>query len=735
METITGYVEHIIYSSDRDYKVVSFSTAEEDIIVVGTLPGVDEGVTLIVRGEYVEHATYGRQFKVASYEVTKPTDIAGIEHYLSSGSIKGVGKALAKRIVSRFGENSIRIIEEEPEKLAEIKGISLKKAMNIADQIIEEKELRDVMIYLDRFGIGSANAPKIYDKYGTKVYKIIQENPYRLADDVEGIGFKTADNIALRMNIAVDSDYRISAAIMYALSKGIGEGHTFVMADNLRQVVCRLINVNIDSINVYLMNLAAEKRIVIKEERVYLTAYYYMEMQCASMLLGIDDTFTIEEDRLNEAVSRIEDKQKIKLDALQRDAVKTAVTHGVCVLTGGPGTGKTTTIKTILEFFELENMNICLAAPTGRAAKRMTEATYRGAKTIHRLLEVKGAVDTDTMTPVFEKNKDNRLDCDVVIIDEMSMVDITLFYHLLSAIAVGTRLIMVGDINQLPSVGAGNVLKDIISTGRFASVTLDRVFRQSNESDIIVNAYKINKGQAVDINKKSNDFFFVKRQDASSVISLILSFIKDKLPNYVNTNPYNVQILTPSKKTNLGTIELNRILQEKLNPAELGKEEYLFGEKIFRVGDKVMQTKNNYQLEWKIYSKYDIVVESGSGVFNGDMGVVTMVDKLTGILRVLFDDEKCVDYPFAGLGELEHAYAITVHKSQGSEYPAVVIPLLKTPEQLMTRNILYTAITRARQCVVIIGSEEVFRQMISNTMIAKRNSSLDLCIEELERKN
>ena len=735
METITGYVEHIIYSSEQDgYKVMSFSTSEEDIIVVGTLPGVDEGVMLIVQGEYIEHATYGRQFKVASYEVTKPTDMIGIEHYLASGSIKGVGKALAKRIVSKFKEDSIRIIEEEPQRLAEVKGISVKKAMNIADQIIEEKELRDVMIYLDRYGIGSAQALKIYNRYGTKVYRIIQENPYRLADDIEGIGFKTADSIALKMNIAVDSDYRIMSAVMYALSKGLSEGHTFIMADNLRRVVCRLININIESINTYLVNLVVDKKIVVKQERVYLSSYYYMEMQCAAMLLGIDDTFTVEEDRFNEAISRIEDRQKIKLDSLQRDAVKTAVTHGVCVLTGGPGTGKTTTIKTILEFFELENMNINLAAPTGRAAKRMTEATYRGARTIHRMLEVKGSLDADSTSPVFERNKDNPLDCDVVIIDEMSMVDIALFYHLLSAVAVGTRLIMVGDINQLPSVGPGNVLKDIIATGVFAAVTLDKVFRQSDESDIIVNAYKVNNGQEVDLNKKSNDFFFAERRDASSVTNLILSFIKDKLPDYVNTSPYNIQILTPSKKGYLGSSELNITLQEKLNPPSDDKEEYSFGEKIFRVGDKVMQIKNNYRLEWRVYSKYDIVVENGEGVFNGDMGVVTMVDKMTGIVRVLFDDERSVDYPFAALGELEHAYAVTVHKSQGSEYPAVVIPLLKTPEQLMTRNILYTAITRAKQCVVIIGSREVFRQMVSNTMIAKRNSSLDMCIAELSER-
>ena len=735
METITGYVDQIIYRSPKDdYKVMSFSCTEEDIIVVGIFPKVEEGMTLAVHGEYVEHATYGRQFKATSYEVSMPTDIAGIEHYLSSGTIRGIGPKTAKKIVAKFKEDTFRIMEEEPHKLAEIKGISLKKAMAIADQAIEEKEIRDVMVFLDGYGIGTNLALDIYNRYGTEVYHIIRENPYRLAEDIDGIGFKRADNIALKMNMAVDSDYRIRSAILYGLSKGAGDGHTFIMRDNLRRVVSQLLGLEIEPIDTHLMNLTIDKLITIKEERVYLNVYYYEEMQCAKMLLGLDDTFTISDKRMDESIARIEDRQKLKLDLLQKDAVKSAVTRGVCVLTGGPGTGKTTTIKTIIEFFESEDMSIILAAPTGRAAKRMTEATYREAKTIHRMLEVKGMTDGEGSTHRFERNKDNPLEYDVVIIDEMSMVDIHLFYHLLSAIEQGTRLIMVGDTNQLPSVGAGNVLKDIIASDAFEVVTLDKVFRQSGESDIVINAHNINNGLAVDLTKKSDDFFFVERDNANSVLNLILSFISDKLPAYVNTKPNNIQILSPSKMGKLGVNELNKTLQDKLNPPDDTKNEYTFGDKIFRVGDKVMQTKNNYQIAWRVYSDNGVTINSGEGIFNGDMGEIVLIDRITGILRVMYDDEKCVDYPFAGLGELELAYAITVHKSQGSEYPAVVIPLLGMPETLMTRNILYTAITRAKQCVVIVGSSEQFMRMQSNEKIAARNSSLDICIRDLSQR-
>ena len=731
--TLQGYVESIIFSpDDSEYKVMSFSTLEEDITIVGTFPGVSVGMSLDVTGEYKEHPTYGMQFRVDSFRVIMPTDIAGIEHYLASGTIKGIGKATAKKIVSRFGEDTLRIMEEDPIKLSEIKGISVKKAIGIADQVVEEKELRDVMIFLDQYGIGSVLAYKLYASYGTAIYRIIRENPYKLAEDVDGIGFKTADNIALKMNMSVDSDYRIKSAIVYVLNEGALEGHTFLKYDELLAKVCRLLEITIDSLDNYLMNLTIEKQIVVKDENVYLSAYYYMELGVARMILGLDDTFTIGEERLNEAINIIEKRQGIKLDALQRDAVKTAVTNGVCVLTGGPGTGKTTTIRTIIEFFELEGMEIFLAAPTGRAAKRMTEATGRDAKTIHRLLEVKGSMESGSVKPSFERGKDNPLDCDVVIIDEMSMVDISLCYHLLTAITVGTRVIMVGDVNQLPSVGAGNVLRDIIASEKFAVVTLDKVYRQSDESDIITNAHKINRGEEVNLMKKSNDFFYAGRQNAQAIIDLILSFIKDKLPNYLNVAPEDIQLLTPSKKGMLGSVELNKTLQEKLNPKSYDKAEYQFGaDKLFREGDKVMQIKNNYQLEWKIYSNNNIVIESGEGVFNGDMGVVTMIDRMTSTLRVRYDDERYVDYPFSGLGELEHAYAVTVHKSQGSEYPAVVIPLLRMAENLMTRNILYTAITRAKQCVVIVGSKEIFNNMIHNDKTEDRNSSLTHSILEL----
>ena len=711
---------------------MSFSTSEEDIIVVGTFPGIDEGENLVIQGEYIEHATYGRQFKAHSYKVSEPTDIASIERYLASGAIKGIGKVTAKRIIAKFKDDTLRIMEEEPDKLAKVKGISLKKAIAISDQIIEKKELRDVIIFLDGYGIKSNMALRIYGEYGNSVYSIIRENPYRLADDIDGIGFKTADKIALKMNIALDSDFRIRSAIIYGLTEGAARGHTFIRKENLSRVVEQLLEVEIDSLDAHLMNLVIDKRIVVKEDRVYLTYYYQMEMRCADMLLKLDNTFYIEDEKFEEAIARVEERQNIELDSLQKDAVKVAIKSGVCVLTGGPGTGKTTTIKTMIEFFELEGLDIFLAAPTGRAAKRMTEATGRGARTIHRMLEVKGASDSDNGAAFFDRNEDNPLECDVIIIDEMSMVDIGLYYNLLRAIEPGVRLIMVGDTNQLPSVGAGNVLKDIIASDAFPVVTLDKVFRQSNESDIVTNAYKINGGEHVVLDNKSKDFFFMERGNVSAVINTTVDLVKNKLPKYVDAPSEEIQVLTPSKKNGLlCSNELNKVLQERLNPPSSSKKVYEYGDRVFREGDKVMQIKNNYQIEWKEYSDYNVVVESGTGVFNGDMGVVTMVDVVTKTLRVMFDDNRSVDYQFSQLDELEHAYAVTVHKSQGSEYPAVVITLLRTPVPLMIRNILYTAVTRAKKCVVIVGDKDVFYRMVDNEEIDKRNSSLDTCIIEL----
>ncbi len=733
MDEIQGFIDHFIFQSDKDgYKIMSFSTPEEDIIVVGTFPGIDEGENLVIQGEYIEHATYGRQFKAHSYKVSEPTDIASIERYLASGAIKGIGKVTAKRIIAKFKDDTLRIMEEEPDKLAKVKGISLKKAIAISDQIIEKKELRDVIIFLDGYGIKSNMALRIYGEYGNLVYSIIRENPYRLADDIDGIGFKTADKIALKMNIALDSDFRIRSAIIYGLTEGAARGHTFIRKENLSRVVEQLLEIEIDSLDAHLMNLVIDKRIVVKEDRVYLTYYYQMEMRCADMLLKLDNTFYIEDEKFEEAIARVEERQNIELDSLQKDAVKVAIKSGVCVLTGGPGTGKTTTIKTMIEFFELEGLDIFLAAPTGRAAKRMTEATGRGARTIHRMLEVKGASDSDNGAAFFDRNEDNPLECDVIIIDEMSMVDIGLYYNLLRAIEPGVRLIMVGDTNQLPSVGAGNVLKDIIASDAFPVVTLDKVFRQSNESDIVTNAYKINGGEHVVLDNKSKDFFFMERENVSAVINTTVDLVKNKLPKYVDALSEEIQVLTPSKKNGLlCSNELNKVLQERLNPPSSSKKVYEYGDRVFREGDKVMQIKNNYQIEWKEYSDYNVVVESGTGVFNGDMGVVTMIDVVTKTLRVMFDDNRSVDYQFSQLDELEHAYAVTVHKSQGSEYPAVVITLLRTPVPLMIRNILYTAVTRAKKCVVIVGDKDVFYRMVDNEEIDKRNSSLDTCIIEL----
>ncbi len=728
MEEIQGYVDHIVYSNpDNGYSVLVISTDKEDITCVGIFPSVSQGENLSLYGEYVEHPSYGRQLKVSKYNVIEPTTKKGIEKYLASGAIKGIGKATAKKIVSKFGDDTIRIMEEEPERLAEIKGISMSKAIDISNQIIEKKEVRDVMIYLEQYGIGSKLALRIYGEYGVRIYNILQENPYRLAEDINGVGFKTADEIAMKLNIAVDSDFRIRSAICYVLFQGTLNGHTYVYKEKLQSLVELLLSIEIKNIDIYLENLAFDKKIMIKEDAIYLMGFYQMESQSARMLLDLDGEYKVPKKQIENVISNIEKREAIKLDVRQKVAVEHAVSSGVCVLTGGPGTGKTTTIRTIIEYFESEGLDICLAAPTGRAAKRMSEATKRPAKTIHRMLEVKGVSSGDENASEearFERNQMNPLDVDVIIVDEMSMVDISLFYNLLLAICPGTRLIMVGDTNQLPSVGAGNVLDDIISSELFLVVTLDKVFRQSVESDIVVNAHKINNGEYPVIDNKSEDFFLMKRYDADEIISTIIPLVQRKLPKYVEATSNDIQILAPSRKGLLGVNRLNEVLQANINPPSRQKVELKHNERILRVGDKVMQIKNNYQLEWKIIGKYGIAVENGTGVFNGDMGVVQEINTFAKLVTVLFDDNREVDYTYSQLDELEHAYAVTIHKSQGSEYPAVIIPLMQGPRPLMNRNLIYTAVTRAKSCVVIVGDENVFFEMIDNENVASRNSSL-----------
>lgn len=735
MEVIKGYVEHIVFRNEENgYTVFHLTNRDGELTCVGTFPYISEGEMLEVSGEYANHNVYGMQLQVISHQVKEPEDLVSIERYLGSGAIKGLGSALAGRIVRKFKDDTFRIIEEEPERLAEVKGISERKAREISEQVEEKKDMRKAMIYLQKYGISLALAAKIYEHYGQSVYRVMEENPYQIADHVQGVGFKTADEIAAKVGIHTDSDFRIRSGIFYVVLQSVTDGHVYLPQEELLRRTMQLLEVEICDIQKYLMDLAMEKKVVLKEKedgvRVYPAHYYYLELNSAKMLHDLNVSYEIAEDAIEKRLQQIEEDAELSLDELQRTAVKEAVRNGVLVLTGGPGTGKTTTINAMIHFFESEGMDIFLAAPTGRAAKRMTEATGCEARTIHRMLELAYAPGNDDNRMEFARNQENPLETDVIIIDEMSMVDLPLMHVLLNAVMVGTRLILVGDQDQLPSVGAGSVLKDLIKSECFPVITLTKIFRQAEQSDIVVNAHKINRGEEVILDNKSRDFFFLKRQDANTIISVVIALIQKKLPKYVGADPFDIQVLTPMRKGLLGVERLNTILQQYLNPPDKSKEEKQYGDKLFRVGDKVMQIKNNYQLEWEIATKYGLVVDKGIGVFNGDIGRITSINSYTETVEVEYEEKKKVNYPFQLLDELELAYAITIHKSQGSEYPAVVIPLLQGPRQLYHRNLIYTAVTRAKKCVTLVGSDVTFQEMIRNANEQNRYTSLVECIQE-----
>ena len=749
MEILKGYVEHIIYqNSANGYTVMNLVSDEEEITCVGTFGTLEAGEMVELTGEYTEHALYGRQFKADSVRVLPPEDVVSIRRYLGSGAIKGIGEALADRIVRKFGEDTFRIMEEEPERLVEVKGISERIARQIAVQMEEKKELREAMIFLQRYGISNTLAVKIYDTYGTRLYGVLEENPYRLAEDITGVGFKIADEIAAKVGIHTDSDYRIRSGILYVLLQGAQEGNVYLPMELLLQRTAELLGLTVEQIEPQIMNLMMDKKLVIKEKdgqkAVYAMSYYYAELNCARMLHDLnvsmgegggknDGLLPAEEQKLEERIRELEKRERIELDDLQRKAVLESIKNGLLILSGGPGTGKTTTINTMIQYFEEEGQDILLAAPTGRAAKRMTEATGYEAKTIHRLLELGGPGETDyTNTKVaFERNEENPLEADVLIIDEMSMVDIHLFQSLLKAVTVGTRLIMVGDVNQLPSVGPGQVLRDLIDSGCFPVIMLQKIFRQAGESDIVVNAHRIRQGQEIRMDNKSRDFFFLPRNDVNVIYKHMVQLVTEKLPRYVNATPFDIQVLTPMRKGVLGVETLNQILQEYVNPPAPGKAEHECGGTLFRQGDKVMQIKNNYRLEWEVVSKYGIPIDKGLGVFNGDMGTIREIDEYSQSVTVEYDEGKRVTYPFSDMDEVELAYAVTIHKSQGSEYPAVIMPLLGGPKMLMNRNLLYTGVTRARDCVTILGSADTVMQMIRNENEQKRFSGLADRIREI----
>lgn len=757
MATVKGYVEHIVYRNrENGYTVMEVVSGAETYTLVGVLPHISEGEPLEAEGSFVTHPVYGEQFSVESCRVTAPEDAVSVERYLGSGAIKGVGSSLAARIVKKFKADTLRIIDEEPERLAEVKGISENGARQIAVQMTEKRELRQAMIFLQQYGISLNLAAKIYDHYGPEMYSLIQTNPYRIADDIPGVGFRAADEIASRAGIQADSDFRIRSGLYYTLMRGLASGHVYLPRSILLRNASELLGVPPEEMEQPILDLVMDKRVVVQtapmavfspeepsrteareaappeEDRVYSAMYYYMELNTARMLLDLNVDYPVDEVQTEAWIRRTERQEKLELDALQREAVLTAVRHGVTVITGGPGTGKTTTINMILRFFESQDCEILLAAPTGRAAKRMTEATGREARTIHRMLEFSGTPGERAEDDVkFERNESNPLEADVVVIDEMSMVDVHLMYALLKALVVGTRLILVGDANQLPSVGPGNVLRDILRAECFPVVKLTRIFRQSEASDIVVNAHRIHDGLPIDPAKRSRDFLFVKRYDAEHIIGAVMTLVRDKLPTYVEAEVSEIQVLTPMRKGLLGVENLNRVLQQFLNPPDARKKEKTFPHGIFREGDKVMQIRNNYQLEWEVRSRYGIPTEKGTGVFNGDMGIIREINLFTEDFIVEFDEGRLVSYTFRQADELELAYAITVHKSQGSEYPAVVIPILTGARMLMNRNLIYTAVTRARQCVCIVGPVESFQAMVDNTAEQRRYSGLDRCLREL----
>lgn len=744
MKSLSGYVESITFRNEENgYTVLTLSYGKKEIKCTGNFGYISEGEYLEIEGEEVFHDIYGEQIKVTSYKVIPATDELSLKKYLGSGAIKGLGAVLANRIVDKFGEDTLRIVEEEPERLAEIRGITIRKAMDICEQVEEKKDMRDVMIFLQGYGISPTLSNKIYTMYGQKVYDIIKTNPYKLADDLSGIGFKTADEIARRAGVEVNASIRIKSGMCYALSDASLSGHTYLPKEKLVEKTINLLGLrdqylnadgtyNMDLLDNCFTELVLEKKLILKnieeKDAVFLSTYYYTELNIARMLLELNISTPEDDYIMGVKLDTIEKLSGVELDDLQRKAVIETQNNGITIITGGPGTGKTTTINAIIQMFEADGLEVSLAAPTGRAAKRMNEATGHEAKTIHRLLEISGGASEETgrdeIDAKFGRNEQNPLETGVIIVDEMSMVDTFLVHALLKAITIGTRVVFVGDINQLASVGPGNVLRDIIESEQFSVVRLTKVFRQAGESGIVTNAHKINKGEQVALDNSMGDFLYIERENAQMALNATIGLMMSKLPQYVEAKPMDIQVLTPMRGGILGVNSLNEQLQKYINPQDENKREREIAGIIFREGDKVMQIKNNYQLEWEQRSEGGRIYDSGTGIFNGDMGIITTINNTTNTMEVVFDDDRYVIYDSKQAEELELAYAITIHKSQGSEYPAVIMPLVSGVSMLMTRNLLYTGVTRAKKCVCIVGRKETFSAMIANEDQHRRYSGL-----------
>jgi len=773
-DRLKGMVESIIYHNDENGFTVFTMRVDNQVgdnvddltTCTGYISAPIEGENLKLEGTYVQNPRYGLQLSVTKYERTRPSSDFGIEKYLASGAIKGMGAKTAKLIVAKFGDKTFDILENEPEKISTIKGISLKKALGFAESFHAQADQRRVMLFLQEYGISTAFGLKIYKRYQEETIEAIKANPYRLADDIDGIGFRTADAIAFKLGISRDAPERVSAGVRYCLWEAAGEGHTCIPESQLVHQVTELLLAPAELIDGELVRMQMD-RLIVREKLpagqeadvvprgeqdslVFVTPLYYAEIAVAAKLANLaalnimvteaalttnagQEPFAAPNARasrssagsssVNTDVFALEHETGITLSHGQRQAVIAAISQGVLVITGGPGTGKTTTINTIIGMLESKGLEVTLAAPTGRAAKRMTEATGREAKTVHRLLEV-NFMSEDSRRQVFNKNEESPLETDVLIVDEVSMVDILLMQSLLKAVATGTRLILVGDVDQLPSVGPGNVLKDLIDSGTVPTARLTEVFRQAAESAIITNAHLINKGQYPELNIKEKDFFFVRRQTPEDVLNTILDLVASRLPSYKNFDPcHDIQVLSPMRKSHLGVTHLNNLLQAKLNPPARDKKEREFRQVIFRVGDKVMQIRNNYDASWEMVNERGHTINQGEGVFNGDMGSILEIDEEFGV-TVCFDDGRRIVYDFSQLEELELAYAVTVHKAQGSEYRVVVIPVFNGPPMLLTRNLLYTAVTRARELAVLVGEPTTLHRMVDNNRITHRYTAL-----------
>ena len=727
METVRGFVEKITFRNEENgYTVLSLSVSGEEECLVGCMPPLSEGEYIEAEGERVFHPSYGPQIQVSSVRFIPPKDAESAERYLASGAVKGVGEKLARRIVDKFGDDTFRILEEEPERLAEIKGISERSAMEIARQICERRDARNAAVYLQQFGISLRMAGRIYQRYGDEVYRILRENPYRLADDVRGIGFRKADEIALAAGIPKDSEYRIKSAALFVLQESVRNGHCYLPEDILFSSTEGLLGLELSDFSHLLEDLMIDRKVTLVRDaggrRVYLRRFYRMENDVAVMLRELNRTDPgFSEETVRKELRQLEKEEMIELDETQRSAVTATVENGITVITGGPGTGKTTIINMMIRYFLRNGLDLLLAAPTGRAAKRMTEATGYEAQTIHRMLEVKGDPEDPEAALTFQRNHEQPLEADVVIVDEASMIDLVLMHALLSAMRTGMRLVLVGDADQLPSVGPGEVLKDLIRSESFTVVKLRHVYRQSEESDIVMNAHRINAGEVFPV-RPSKDFLFILRDDPGRIVGATITLLREKLPPYVGASWKELQVLTPMRKGPLGVENLNRILQETFNPPSPEKREAEFAGGLLREGDKVMQVRNDYDQEWETEGTFPPL--KGTGVFNGDIGFIREISAFEHTVTIEFDDHRVAVYPFESCDDLELSYAVTVHKAQGSEYPAVILPLFSGPELLMSRNLLYTAVTRAKKCVCIVGKYDTFARMIRNAERQKRYTGL-----------